>query len=111
MSQPTLFEPPRARLTDPVSSHAAADRHERTGRLALHQAEARRLVAVWPGRTCRSIAAAEEPDDLLAQELLYRRLGRRLKEVAEPDDRKSPEGVRWFPRRAAAEVIRSGRLT
>ncbi len=109
MNQPPLFQPSRVRLTDPVSSHAAADRIERRGRLALHQQEARRLVRRWPGRTCAQLAELAESGDDLAQERLYRCLGRRLSEVADAN-RDGPDGVRWWPRRGA-EVIRDGRLT
>lgn len=110
MKQPNLFSaPPRARLTDPISSHIAADRAQASGRIGRQQAEARRLVLRWPGLTAKALAQAAEPLDELARLRLYDRLKRRLSEVAHGV--RNPEGVRWYPRRLGPEEIRDGRLT
>lgn len=56
MRDPLLTDTPRARATDPESSHEAADRIKRTGRLSLHQRQALEAVRKWPGRTAAELA-------------------------------------------------------
>lgn len=48
----------RARNADHETSHAAAERHERTGIAATHRLKVEREVTLRPGQTYREIAAA-----------------------------------------------------
>lgn len=54
--QPDLFDAPRARRTDPLSSHAAADKAERDGTIGRQAREALRLVREFPGRTSKELS-------------------------------------------------------
>jgi hypothetical protein len=56
VEQPVLWDkPPRARKTDPISSHLAADELERSGRLNVQQALALAAVRKCPGRSSREL--------------------------------------------------------
>ena len=48
--------PPRARTTDPLSSHAAADRMEASGRMGAQMAAVLVLIERFPGSTSRELA-------------------------------------------------------
>lgn len=52
--------PPRARRRDPISSHAAADRAERRGRIRRDAAELLRLVVAEPGRTVNELVGYDD---------------------------------------------------
>ena len=54
-----LIDPPaRARTSDPETSHAAAERHERTGVAASRRLLIEKEVTLRPGQTYREIARA-----------------------------------------------------
>lgn len=50
--------PPRARNSDPETSHAAAERHERTGIAATRRLMIEKEVTLRPNQTYREIARA-----------------------------------------------------
>lgn len=95
------IEFPRARRTDPISSHAAADSLERSGAIGRQAREALDLVREHPGRTTKQLAGAVYPTGSGPYEKLYRRLGRRLSELSSLGyvEREDPEGaeLRWWP--------------
>ena len=62
-----------ARRTDPPSSHAAGERHERSGAAARHRDVVLRLVRENPGATGPELHAAQVDSDLEYHEV-YRRL-------------------------------------
>ena len=105
--------PPRARRSDPISSHAAADHAESTGLIASQQQKALAMVASYPGRTARELSRLRWPDDELKAERLFRALGRRLPELVALGrlrrDDGDVEGVRWWPR-GHEEVVRPDSL-
>lgn len=68
--------PPRARRADPLSSHAAADELERSGRDAAQSKALLDAVRQWPGRSTRALAEITGMD--------RHALGRRASEL---DDR------------------------
>lgn len=56
-SSPRLYtDTPRSRVSDPESSHAAADEVKSSGRLAIQQSQVLAAVRQWPGRTSRELA-------------------------------------------------------
>lgn len=66
--------PPRARREDPLSSHAAADALERSGRGAAQMTATLRAIAEHPGRTTRELAEITGLDRYM--------LGRRAADLA-----------------------------
>ena len=91
--------PPRARSTDPGSSHAAATDMERSGKMGAQMAEALRLVRAYPGLTSKQLAEVSELDRY--------QIARRLpdlekKGLARHVDRGRGEQVRWFPTKEKA---------
>lgn len=61
--QPGLFDLPRARMHDPVSSHLAAEDVKTSGRLHSQQQTVLRLVRKYPGRTAAELAWNKDSDD------------------------------------------------
>ena len=66
--QVDLFNPkptrkPMARKTDPLSSHVAADRIERSGKVTKQQKAALAAVCCFPGLTTRELARATVRED------------------------------------------------
>jgi hypothetical protein len=89
MHQPTLFSPTppnaygapivpvRAHNADPITSHDAAERAERSGKVARHRAVALALVKAWPARTgyeLWELASGSDKAELVNHHELYRRL-------------------------------------
>lgn len=67
MTQTDLFDSgaprfPRARRSDPASSHAAAAHGEKTGALAAQMAQVNAAVNNWPGHTSRELALEMKAD-------------------------------------------------
>lgn len=62
MKQHPLDFEPRARATDPSSSHAAADELERSGRADRQLDQVQRLVRRYPGRTSKMLATMGRVD-------------------------------------------------
>ncbi len=61
--QPDLFgSPPRARRSDPESSHIAAREHHRSGATAHQQRQTIAAVRQWPGSTSRELAQHAQMD-------------------------------------------------
>lgn len=60
MTQPTFpnmgFTPPRARSTDPATSHEAAEHVRRSGLANEQQRQCLAAVVRWPGRTASELA-------------------------------------------------------
>lgn len=78
MRQPTLFDAPLARHTDPETSHEAAKRMARSGRAKAHAAVALAIVHRAPGRTYQELwaeATDAERETLGDAVELMRRLG------------------------------------
>ena len=66
MTNLTIFDmdaEPRARHTDPPTSHEAARKVARSGRADAHKAMVMRIVQLHPGLTYREIAGALEWTD------------------------------------------------
>lgn len=59
--------PPRARATDPTSSHRAADRVERSGKLRAQAGFVLLLVERFPGRTSAELAQLAQPPGISAE--------------------------------------------
>ena len=57
MAQRDLFTTPRARRSDPLSSHAAADKMERSGKLNRQCDQVLEAVREHPGSTSRELHA------------------------------------------------------
>lgn len=77
-----LADTPRARRTDPDTSHAAGDKVRRTGELGKQQRLVLDAVKRWPGRTSAELGkliAEERGEDVIVWRY---RAGRRLSEVA-----------------------------
>jgi len=97
------LEFPRARRTDPRSSHEAADKAERTGAIAAQQRIALRAVNDYPGLTSKQLSGLC-PLDRYA-------LARRLPELADGahptvrpprEERRAVVGeIRWYPLKPA----------
>lgn len=74
-----LIDAPRARRTDPATSHAAAAHVKKSGALNRQQTEILALVREHPGSTAIELAKHARPDDWRA----YRfSVSRRLPELA-----------------------------
>lgn len=56
MNQLPLIDLPRARATDPISSHEAGEYIRDSGGLAAQQDRAWKAVRLWPGCTARELA-------------------------------------------------------
>lgn len=91
-----------ARRTDPPSSAAAAERHERTGAAARHRDVVLRLVRANPGATGPELHAAQVDSDLEYHEI-YRRANdlRQVGLIAQGEPRacsiKRERLVTWWP--------------
>ena len=62
MEQRHLFDAPRARTTDPLSSHKAADDADRSGLIGRQCAAVLELVRATPGMTSAELAARHRMD-------------------------------------------------
>lgn len=104
MNQPDLFaDYPRARESDPVSSHLAAREVKESGRLGKQQCAVLEAVRAWPGRTSAELAAKLAPDNWFS---LRHMVARRLPELEPVHVRKGVmrectkthrKAVTWFP--------------
>lgn len=97
---PRLYtDTPRSRVSDPESSHAAADEVKSSGRLAIQQSQVLAAVRQWPGRTSRELAQYMSADRHM--------VARRTSELATANQiRRSPVrqcsvgnrlAVEWWP--------------
>lgn len=62
VQQPLRFGPPRARTRDPLSSHAAADEGERSGRIGRQMQRVLDAIRATPGMTSGELAARHGMD-------------------------------------------------
>lgn len=85
----------RARNSDPVTSHVAARRVERSGKAGQQRIVAGAALLRWPGRTARELASLIGGSEIKVLEN-YRMLGRRL-----PELRESGEAQNGDPRQCA----------
>jgi hypothetical protein len=94
---------PRARTTDPESSHLAAREVKESGRLGKQQHDVLEAVCQWPGRTSAELAAKLAPDNWFS---LRHMVARRLPELEPIHVRKGAlrecsktrrAAVTWFP--------------
>lgn len=77
-----MADTPRARRTDPETSHDAGDKVRRTGELGKQQRMVLEAVKRWPGRTSAELGkliAEDRSEDVIVWRY---RAGRRLSEVA-----------------------------
>lgn len=92
--QGDLFDPPRARRSDPLSSHEAADKVSRSGRARLQAQHALALVREYPGSTSKELAELSGMDRYA--------LARRLPELEQGGlITRTSEGskeLRWWPK-------------
>lgn len=79
-SQP-LCDTPRARRSDPATSHEAAEAIKANGTLSSQQRRALELVKRFPGRTCWELAEIEAREKGGTPERHERWIGRRLPEL------------------------------
>lgn len=103
-----LADVPRARSTDPATSHQAAARVKASGALGRHQRAVLEAVQRFPGHTSAELAERLVGNpDLAAVTDLYHEVARRLPELAGVHVRKGgarPCAVRgsscttWWPR-------------
>lgn len=108
---PPRARPPRARRSDPESSHRAADRIEASGKVGEQTMRLLRALAKWPGRTTKQLAQLCDPSgSVAARDLRYafaRRapeLTRRAPPLARAEDH--PEGKRWRLTEAGERLVR-----
>lgn len=77
-----LTDTPRARSSDPVTSHRAAARIKSSGRLGRHQKAVLAIVQAYPGHTSAEIAELLTRDPALSGVTdLYHEVARRLPEL------------------------------
>ena len=93
----SLREPQAAaRRTDPASSHAAADEHEKSGKAATHRARLENAVYANPGKTSKELAEIAG--------LERHEAARRLPEIERMGGVRRQENGKaettWFPREA-----------
>lgn len=111
IAQPDLFtDTPRARNSDPTTSHTAAARIKASGALGRQQALVRAYVEQFPGHTSAELARqmATSRGDGPGGWAIYRpMLGRRLPELVPVHARKGEaricdvtgaESLTWWPR-------------
>jgi len=93
--------PPRARLTDPESSHRAADELEATGRAARQMRAALVAVRAHPGSTARELSERVPPLPGMDLGTWRQTLGRRLSDLRRRGviqrTRRGVEEFRWWP--------------
>ena len=94
---------PMARRTDPTSSHAAADRLERSGRLKESQREVLDWLRLYPARTSRTMAKLIAGGDEVKFLTVYDRLKKRLPDLrnkgfAWATDKGDGTPLVWCPR-------------
>ena len=90
--------PARARRTDPDSSHAAADRVNKTGKAAVQRAKVFALVEATPGLTSAELAERHRED----RSMIARRLPElREKKLVRTDSREcrvnGSKALTWWP--------------
>lgn len=89
--------PIRARTGDPASSHAAADRMEKSGAMGEQMRAVLRLVLEYPGLTSKMLAEAS--NGALDRYQIARRLpDLEARGVVRKVDQGAGQQVRWFPR-------------
>jgi len=92
----TGHAPPRARTSDPLSSHAAADKMEKSGKLNRQCTEVLVLLCQYPGLTSRKLGEIEGTG------LDRYDTGRRLPDLkkkgfARSTDAEDCNELRWWP--------------
>ena len=89
--------PPRARTTDPLSSHAAADRMEESGKMGRQLGDVLVLVRAFPGRTSKELGELGVLDRYTVARRLPElgRLGLVRREGTPGEE------IRWWPKERA----------
>jgi DNA-binding MarR family transcriptional regulator len=95
MPPPVREQPPMARRTDPLSSHAAADRMQESGAAESQRRKALEAVKEYPGSTSKELAERCHLDRYM--------LARRLPELSRMGlivrvERKDARELRWVAR-------------
>lgn len=98
-----LFDPPRSRNLDPVSSHRAEEKLKRSGVMGQQAQEVLLLLKQYPGCTSKELAAWGGKD----RHMVARRLpDLRDRNLVYETGRGTGEQVRWWPeRRRVVRVV------
>jgi hypothetical protein len=103
-----LFEPrPRARRADPLSSHAAADELERSGRAEAQRRQVLAVLRRWPGSTSAELAALGGLD----RHMVARRLPELYRAGYAERVSAGRACLRWWPRVPRQDEIRHPALS